>query len=259
MLRPCPPKCKDFFEILGLTIVEGYGLTETCAPIACNTPDDNHLGTVGRPLKGVQVKIAEDGELLVKGPTVFSGYYKNESATRDAFEDGWFKTGDIAEIDGEGFIKIKDRKKDIIITAGGKHVAPQYIENLFKGEPTISHCLVYGDRRKYITALLTLNKDVVKGLAEQNKIAYQDINELTHHSVVKAEVDRIVEKINSGLASYERIKRFQILDSDFSIESDELTPTFKVKRKFVTEKYASLLDGLYDQEDLEVQKGLKKP
>jgi long-chain acyl-CoA synthetase len=256
---PLPPEVQAFFETLGLTIIEGYGLTETCAPVACNTLADNRLGTVGKALSGIEVKTAEDGELLVRGRTVFKGYYKNENATKEAFEDGWFKTGDIAEIDAEGFIRIKDRKKDIIITAGGKHIAPQFIENLFKGEPTISHCLVYGDRRKYITCLLTLNKDVVRIFAEQNKIAFKDANELTAHPAVKAEVERIVEKINSGLASYERIKRFAILDSDFSIESDELTPTFKVKRKFVTEKYRSLLDGLYDQEDLEIQKGLKKP
>jgi len=255
---PLPSEVQRFFETLGLTIVEGYGLTETCAPVACNTPDDNRLGTVGRALTGVEVKIAEDGELLVKGRTVFSGYYKNENATRDAFVDGWFKTGDIADIDPDGFIKIKDRKKDIIITAGGKHVAPQYIENLFKGEPTISHCLVYGDRRKYITALLTLNKDAVRVFAEQNKIDCEDGQGLTQHPTIRAEVERIVESINSSLAQYEKIKRFAILDSDFSIESDELTPTFKVKRKFVTEKYQALLDGLYDQEDLEIQKGLKK-
>jgi len=256
---PLPSDVQRFFETLGLTIVEGYGLTETCAPVACNTPEENRLGTVGRPLNGVSVKIAEDGELLVKGRTVFSGYYKNEGATAEAFADGWFKTGDIAEIDADGFIKIKDRKKDIIITAGGKHVAPQYIENLFKGEPTISHCLVYGDRRKFITALLTLNEAAVRGFAEQHKIAFTNISELAVSPAVRAEVERIVEKINSGLASFERIKRFAILDTDFSIESDELTPTFKVKRKFVTEKYRSLLDGLYDQEDLEVENGLKLP
>ncbi|MBU6454819.1 MAG: long-chain fatty acid--CoA ligase [Cyanobacteria bacterium REEB67] len=251
---PLPSDVQRFFETLGLTIVEGYGLTETCAPIACNTPEDNRLGTVGRALKGIEVKIAEDGELLVKGPSVFSGYYKNDEATREAFEDGWFKTGDIAEIDADGFIKIKDRKKDIIITAGGKHIAPQYIENLFKGEPMISHCLVYGDRRKYIVCLLTLNKDVARAFAEELK----NVEELNTHPLIKAEVERIVESINGGLASFEKIKRFALLESDFSIESDELTPTFKVKRKFVTDKYRSLLDGLYDAEDVEIGKELKK-
>jgi len=255
---PLPPEVQRFFETLGLTIVEGYGLTETCAPVACNTIDTNRLGTVGKPLNGVSIKIAEDGELLVKGKTVFSGYYKNPEATAEAFVDGWFKTGDIAEVDADGFIKIKDRKKDIIITAGGKHVAPQYIENLFKGETMISHCLVYGDRRKFITALLTLNKDAVKVFAEQNHIAFDHVDQLTQNPGIRTEVERIVESINSSLASFEKIKRFAILDNDFSIESDELTPTFKVKRKLVTEKYRALLDGLYDQEDLEIEKGLKK-
>jgi long-chain acyl-CoA synthetase len=245
---PLPSDVQRFFETLGLTIVEGYGLTETCAPVACNTPDDNRLGTVGRALTGIQVKTAEDGELLVKGPTVFSGYYKNPEATKEAFVDGWFKTGDIADIDAEGYIRIRDRKKDIIITAGGKHIAPQYIENLFKGEPMVSHCLVYGDRRKYIVCLLTLNTDVAKNFADELK----SVENLHEHPLIKAEVQRIVDTINSGLASFEKIKRFALLASDFSIESDELTPTFKVKRKFVTDKYRQLLDSLYDQEDVDV-------
>jgi long-chain acyl-CoA synthetase len=250
---PLPGEVQRFFDTIGLTIVEGYGLTETCAPVACNTPLSNRPGTVGKPLVGVEVRIAGDGELLVKGDTVFSGYYKNDEATADAFENGWFKTGDIAEIDKDGFISIRDRKKDIIITAGGKHVAPQYIENLFKGDPLISHCLVYGDRRKFITCLFTLNMDNLKVFADKNKISYTDLEELTEHPLVISAVQQSVDRKNEGLANFEKIKRFSLLKKDFSIEANELTPTFKVKRKLVTEKYKEVLDGLYPKEDLEIQ------
>lgn len=250
---PLPSEVQEFFDTIGLTIVEGYGLTETCAPIACNTPNNNHPGTVGLPLSGVSVKIAPDGELLVKGPTVFQGYYKNDGATQEAFEEGWFKTGDIAEIDSQGYIRIKDRKKDIIITAGGKHVAPQYIENLFKGDQLISHCLVYGDRRKFISCLFTLHPEALKLLCEKHKLT-GSIEELIENPLVKQEVEAAVGRRNEVLANYEKIKRFALLPRDFSIEENELTPTFKVKRKLVTEKYKELLDALYPPEDLEIEK-----
>jgi len=251
---PLPPEVQRFFDTIGLNILEGYGLTETSAPLACNALENNRPGTVGRPLNGVQVKIAEDGELLVKGASVFSTYYKNPQATTEAFEEGWFKTGDIAAIDADGFIIIKDRKKDIIITAGGKHVAPQYIENLFKGEAFISHCLVYGDRRKFISCLLTLNKDMVKSVADRHKLSYKQVEELYQHPLIKEEVDAAVARINQALATFERIKRYEILDNDFTVEEEELTPTFKVKRKFVTAKYQALLDSMYPEEDLEIEK-----
>ncbi len=251
---PLPPEVQRFFDTIGLNILEGYGLTETSAPLACNALETNRPGTVGKPLDGIEVKVAEDGELLVKGPSVFSTYYKNPEATREAFEDGWFKTGDIAAIDADGFIIIKDRKKDIIITAGGKHVAPQYIENLFKGEAFISHCLVYGDRRKFITCLLTLNQDMVKSVADRHKLSYKKVEELYQHPLIKEEVDAAVNRINQALATFERIKRYEILDNDFTVEEEELTPTFKVKRKFVTAKYQAVLDSMYPEEDLEIEK-----
>ncbi len=242
-----------FFEALGMPIVEGYGLTETSAPLSCNTPTKNKFKTVGRPLSGVEVKLAADGELLVRGPNVFAGYYKNEEATAQAFEDGWFKTGDIAIIDDEGYIQITDRKKDIIITAGGKHVAPQFIENLFKDEPLITHVLAYGDRRKYITGLITLNSEALQSFAKEKSIKTTDHTELTQHPVVRKEIERLVHEKNQSLARFQRIKKFVILDKEFSIESNELTPTLKVKRKVVTEKYQKELDDLYDSEDLEAQ------
>lgn len=242
-----------FFEAIGMPIVEGYGLTETCAPLSCNTPADNKFKTVGKPLPGVEVKLAADGELLVRGSNVFAGYYKNEEATKQAFEDGWFKTGDIAKIDEEGYIYITDRKKDIIITAGGKHVAPQFIENLFKDEPLITHVLAYGDRRKYITGLITLNSEALQSFAKEKSIKVKDASELCQHPTVRKEIERLVHEKNQNLARFQRIKKFVILDKEFSIEGNELTPTLKVKRKVVTEKYQDLLDGMYESEDLEAQ------
>lgn len=250
---PLSSEVQLFFETIGIPIVEGYGLTETAAPVACNPPSAIKRGYVGKPLPGVQFKVAADGELMVKGDNVFAGYYKNEAATEECFVDGWFLTGDIGEIDADGYIKIKDRKKDIIITSGGKHVAPQYLENLFVGEGLISHILVYGDRRKYITALITLNGDGLRALACDKEIAYKQVEELTQHPLVIEEIARLVNHKNQRLASFEQIKKFQVLERDFSVENNELTPTMKVKRKVITERYKSLLDSLYESEDLEVE------
>lgn len=253
---PLSPNVQEFFEIIGLNIVEGYGLTETTAPVACNTPEENNPGTVGKPMPGVEVKIAEDGEILVKGPSIFVGYYKNEEATKAALSDGWFSTGDIGEIDASGRLKIKDRKKDIIITSNGKHVAPQYIENLFKGEHLISHILVYGDRRKFVTALITLSPDGLRTFAETHGLPVDDLEALTQHPKVREEVEAVVKRKNEPLANFERIKKFIILEHDFTVENDELTPTFKVKRKVITEKYKALLDSCYEADDVEVGGGV---
>ncbi len=243
----------SFFEAIGLHIFEGYGLTETAAPAASNVPNDNKPGTVGKPLPGVQIRIADDGEIMIKGKTVFAGYYKNEEATRAAFVDGWFLTGDIGELDDGGYLKIKDRKKDIIITAGGKHVAPQYIENLFKGDSLVSQILVYGDRRKFITALITLNKDAVLALAKTNGINTAIYSDLIENKTVIDAVSAIVISKNELLANFEQIKKFKILENEFSVEADEITPTFKIKRKVVTERFKKVLDSFYDSEDLELE------
>jgi long-chain acyl-CoA synthetase len=255
---PLAEEVQSFFETIGFSMVEGYGLTETSAPISCNTPEDNKRGTVGKPLPGVEVKIAADGEIMARGPSIFVGYYKNPEATKETLSDGWLMTGDIGEIDASGYLHIKDRKKDIIITAGGKHVAPQYIENMFKGEGLISNILVYGDRRKFITALITLNPDGIKAFAKRHGIEYNDLSELSRHPLVKQDIDDLVKIKNDGLASFERIKKFTILEHDFTAETEELTPTFKVKRKVVTEKYKSILDSMYDAEDLELEDGKAK-
>jgi long-chain acyl-CoA synthetase len=262
---PLSQEVQSFFETLGFEMVEGYGLTETSAPISCNTPEANHHGTVGKPLPGVQIKIAEDGEILAKGPTIFAGYYKNEEATKDSLNDGWFFTGDIGEIDADGFLRIKDRKKDIIITAGGKHIAPQYIENMFKGQGMVSNVLVYGDRRKYVTALITLNPDSLlkfaadNGLKDASGVVSKDTAQLAANKAVYESIEQLVATKNEDLAQFEKIKKFTILPVDFSAETNELTPTFKVKRKVVTEKYKEILDKMYDAQDLELDEKAARP
>ncbi len=247
---PLSMEVHQFFESIGIPILEGYGLTETTAPIAANSPENHKAGTVGKPLPGVEVRIAEDGEILVRGPNVFSAYYKNEEATGSAFQDGWFMTGDIGELDPDGYLVIKDRKKDIIITAGGKHVAPQVLENMLAGQGLISRVLVYGDKRKYISALITLNPDELRNFAKSNGISYSSVEELSQHSSVIASVQKNIDEANARLASFEQIKRFVVLDTDFTIEANELTPTLKLRRKFVTEKFKDLLDGLYEKADI---------
>lgn len=255
---PLAEEVRSFFECIGLHILEGYGLTETAAPVACNTPEINFPGSVGRPLPGIEVKIAEDGEILVRGSSVFAGYYKNTEATDEAFVDGWFRTGDIGDFDENGFLHIRDRKKDIIITSGGKHVAPQFIENMFRSEPLVSNIIVYGDRRKYITALITLSRDGMKTAARNLQIPFKSVEELVHHPKIREELDAMVNRKNETLASFERIKKYAVLDGDFTAEADEMTPTFKLKRKVIVERYRSVLDGLYDRQDLELEDGVPR-
>jgi len=253
---PLSAEVQQFFDTIGMPIVEGYGLTETAAPLSCNKPNNIRRGTVGQPLPGLDVKIAEDGEILVKGPSIFEGYYNDEAATKEAFKDGYFCTGDIGTFDKDGYLRILDRKKDLIITAGGKHVAPQYVENLFVGERLISRVLVYGDKRKYIAALITLNPDSVEAFAKQRGISYSSTEELVHHPAIQEEIARIVKEKNERLASFEQIKKWMVLDGDFSIENNELTPTLKMRRKIIVSKYKTQLDSLYDEADVKVAEGV---
>ncbi len=251
---PLPREVQSFFETIGIPVLEGYGLTETAAPVTCNTPGANRQGTVGRPLPGVEIRIADDGEVLVRGPNVFCGYYKNPEATAAVMSDGWFATGDIGELDADGYLLIKDRKKDIIITAGGKHIAPQYLENLFVGDSLVSNILIYGDRRKFVSALVTLNQDGLSAFAQTNSLATHQFDELSQHPAVVAEVETVINRKNQQLSHHEQIKRFIILDHEFSLDRNELTPTLKVKRKVITEKYHDLLDSLYELEDVELER-----
>lgn len=240
---------EQFFNALSLKMLPLYGMTESAGMITTNSERDFRIGAVGKPLPGLELKLAEDGELLVKGPTTCKGYFKKPEDTKALYADGWLCTGDIATIDKEGFLRIVDRKKDILITAGGKNVAPQNIENLFKGERYISQVMVYGDRKKYLTALFTLDQPEVIAHAKRRGIEHKDFAELASRPEIVSLVERIVEQKNHELARYETIKKFVILPHDLTQAANEITPTMKVKRKFVANKYRDLLERLYDEQE----------
>lgn len=242
---PLEPKLAEFFKRAGLLILEGYGLTETTAAVFANTPMFYKFGTVGRPLADVKIRLAEDGEILIQSKKVMREYYKDPAATAAAFKDGYFCTGDVGELTEDGFLRITDRKKDLIKTAGGKYVAPQKLEGLLKLDPLISHALIHGDRKKYVVALITLNDAHLKALAREQGWSYRDHRALTQLPQVQNLVRKAVAKANAELASYETIKNFAILPEDFSLERGELTPSLKVKRRVCDEKYAPAIQELY--------------
>jgi long-chain acyl-CoA synthetase len=235
-----------FFHACEVLILEGYGLTETTGALTVNAPFDYRFGSVGKPFGDVQLKIApEDGEILAKSDKIVREYYKNPEATKESFVDGWFRTGDIGEIMSCGDLRITDRKKDLIKTSGGKYVAPQHVENLLKTNSFISHALVHGDQRKFIVALLTLDKGFILTFAKEKQISYSDYASLTQHPQVLELVRKGVAETNTQLASYESIKRFAVLTEDFTVEGGELTPSLKVKRKILDKKYKREIDSLY--------------
>jgi long-chain acyl-CoA synthetase len=241
---PIAVELLEFFHAIGVIIVEGYGLTETSAPCTINAISDFRFGTVGHPIPGSEIKIAGDGEVLIKGPGVFSGYYHNEEATSDAFEDGWFKSGDIGELDVDGYLKITDRKKDIIVTAAGKNVAPQHVENLLKGHPLISQVLVHGDKRKYLVALVTVDGEAVSTWASEQGHTLHAQPSLD--VALKEAIGKAIEDVNADLPRYETVKKFAVLDEDFTTENGMLTPTMKVRRKEAHKRYGELLESLYE-------------
>jgi long-chain acyl-CoA synthetase len=246
---PLAREIAEFFHAMGILILEGYGLTETPSVTSVNQVDDFRFGTVGKPLPGVEVRIAPDGEILIRGPHVFKEYYGDPAATREAIDpEGWFHSGDIGTIDDERFLRITDRKKDIIVTSGGKNVAPQNIENLLKTDKMVSQAFVYGDRRKYLTAILTLSPEEIVKWAQENGIAERDPALLAAAPRVEEMMCARVEDINRSLAPFEQVKKFILLGTDFSQETGELTPTLKVKRKVVIRKYGALLDALYEKD-----------
>lgn len=244
---PLSKEIAEFFHAAGILILEGYGLTETCPALTINRFDHFKFGSVGKALPGVELKIAPDGEILGRGPNIATrGYFKKPEATAEVFEpDGWFHTGDIGKIDADGFLFITDRKKDLIVTAGGINIAPQNIENLLKTDPFVSQAMVYGDRRPYPVALITVNPEELAKFAKGQGILVTDYVQLTKHPKVLERVGRIMEEKNAQLQSYAKIKKFAVVPADFTQEGGELTPTLKVKRKVVAEKYRDVIESLY--------------
>lgn len=243
---PISPEILDFFYALGILVLEGWGLTECSAPATLNRPEAFRFGTVGKPIPEVEVKVADDGELLLKGPGIFRGYYKDEEATRAAFDaDGWFRTGDIGEIDADGFVKITDRKKELIVLSTGKKIPPQNVENLIKRSPYVSNCYVHGDRQKYLVALVTLDEDAVRAAGGGGG---DGIEALARSEKVRALVEEAVAQANRELASYEQVKDFRIVTPDFSVADGTLTPTLKLVRRVVADRHRATLEQMAPRE-----------
>lgn len=244
---PLSKDIAEFFYAMGLVVLEGYGLTETSPVIAVNTLEDVKFGSVGKPIPGVEVKIAEDGEILTKGPHIMKGYYKMEAETQEAIKDGWFCTGDVGNLDEEGFLTITDRKKDLIVTAGGKNVAPQPIENILKTNAYVSNAVIIGDKRKFISALVVPNFEKLVEYADANNINYSDYSDLVENDQIMNFVESEINRATPGLASYEKVKKVALLDREFEIEKGEITPTLKVKRNIIEQKYKGIIDTIYTE------------
>jgi long-chain acyl-CoA synthetase len=245
---PLAPEIAKFFYAAGLGILEGYGLTETSPVITANTFDAYRLGCVGKPMPGVEVKIAIDGEILTRGPNVMQGYYRNPEATKAVIDDeGWFATGDIGEIDADGFLRITDRKKDILVTAGGKNIAPQPIEGRFKQDKFITECVLLGDAKPFIAALIVPNFEYLLKYAKRKEIIYTSTRGLINDPKVQDLFRRRVEQLNSTLARFEQVKQFRLLDQELTLEGGELTPSLKVRRREVLKKYSDLIETIYPE------------
>jgi long-chain acyl-CoA synthetase len=243
---PLDKEIADFFSNCGISILEGYGLTESTGPIFVNTLFQHKNGCVGRAIGDVEVKFDTDGEILIKSKKIMTGYYNNEEETKKVFtEDGYFRTGDIGALDSEGFLEITDRKKDLIKTAGGKFIAPQKIQSLFTQNPLIGHVHIHGDKQKYVVALLTLEKDELYNLRKDHHIANENFAELSQHEKIQKLVRNAVSQANSKLASFETIKRYKVLDHEFTIEKGHLTPSLKMKRQKIDQMYNDDLKELY--------------
>ncbi|MCK5154383.1 MAG: AMP-binding protein, partial [Spirochaetales bacterium] len=242
------PISKDvlrFFQSIGMNLIEGYGQTEGTGVTTLSPEDKTKFGTVGIPLNGIDLKIAEDGEILVKSPGVFQGYYKSDEATAETIVDEWLLTGDVGEIDEDGFLSITDRKKDIIVTAGGKNITPQYIENKLKASIYINDSVVIGDKRKFLSALIMIDEDNVVKFAQDNKIQFSTYKDLTQNEQVNALIDKEVKKVNETLARVENIRKFTILPKRLYEEDGEVTPTMKIKRKFVNKAFKDIIEAMY--------------
>lgn len=235
----------EFFEGIGLTTLEGYGLTEASPVVSVNRPGRNIYGTIGEPLDGVEVKIAKDGEILVHGELVMKGYYKNEEETKNVIRDGWLHTGDIGEWVKDNHLKITDRKKSLFKSSGGKYVAPGYIEDLILQIPYIDQVIVIGNQRMYVTALIVPDREELSLLANKLGVSYENVSQLYSHPLLLKTVKEDLDKVQRGLSSFEKVRKFTLLENPFTIEGGELTPTFKIKRKFIEEKYRDLIEKMY--------------
>ncbi len=242
---PISPDVLHFFQSIGVNLVEGYGQTEGTGVTCVSRVDGVKFGTVGPPLTGTKIKIAEDGEILVCSPSVFKGYYRDDKATQEALKDGWLHSGDVGEIDEDGYLRITDRKKDIIVTAGGKNITPQYIENKLKASPYINDAVIIGDRRKFITALIMIDEDNVVKYAQDHKVQFSTYKDLTMDPEIVRFIQGEVDKVNETLARVEQVKKFTILPKKLYEEDGEVTPTMKVKRKYVNEAFSDLIEAMY--------------
>jgi long-chain acyl-CoA synthetase len=242
---PLGTRLGHFFRGIGLTIVEGYGLTETTAAAAVSRPDRNKIGTVGRPVPGTTIRIAEDGEILVKGDVVFMGYHNNAAATAETMTDGWFRTGDIGELDNDGYLRITGRKKELIVTAGGKNVAPAVLEDRLRAHRLVSQCMVVGDAQPYIACLVTLDEEALPAWLGTHSKPGLSLEEAAEDTDVIAEIQSAVDDANKAVSKAEAIKRFKILAVDWTEESGALTPSLKLKRNVVMKEYAGDVDALY--------------
>ena len=248
---PLGRELTEWFADIGICIHEGYGLTETSPVIAVNTPRAHKIGTVGKPLSNVEVRIADDGEVLVRGPSVFEGYWNRSEETSDAFVDDWFKTGDIGNVDADGFLSITDRKKDLIKTSGGKFIAPQPIENSLKLNPLIGTVVVLGDRRKFPAVLIAPHFPLLEDWARSNKVSFGSREELVANPKVRALYEGIVEEANASLARFEKLKRVVVIPEELSAADGTLTHTFKVRRRGIEARYRKLIDEMYEKAETE--------
>jgi long-chain acyl-CoA synthetase len=242
---PLGRELAEWFTWIGIRIHEGYGLTETSPVIAVNTPHDHRLGTVGKPLGNLQVRIADDGEILVRGPSVFKGYWKRPEETANAFVDGWFKTGDIGNLDADGFLSVTDRKKDLLKTSGGKFIAPQPIENSLKHNALVAEAIVVGDKRKFPVVVISPYFALLEDWARNNQVAFQSRSDLVAHPKVQALYDGIVEDLNRNLARFEKLKKVIVVPDEFTPADGTLTHTMKVRRRAVEERYRKRIDDVY--------------
>lgn len=244
---PAAPEIIKFYHSCGLPLYEGYGLTEAQGMVSTNRPGANKMGTVGKPMEGVEIKIADDGELLFKGWVWGKGYWNNEAATRELYKDGWLNTGDVATVDEDGYLKIIGRKKEIIITSGGKNVSPSWVENILKMSPFISQAVVFGEGKDYLTVLVTLIQEEIERFAQENNIRATDYADLVKRQEVIDMVNSEIEKKNQELSRAEQVKKFVILAEEFRQDRDEVTPTFKIKRRVIAERYGELVQIMYSK------------